>query len=162
MSNFNFIKAEFPQLYVDAIEAEKLVYVSPTSTAVFCRSTFENGVNWLYDHEAKLTRPWRSDLSTLMHEPAFTGLFNRTFFSELNLIRKTGNAAAHGTKITEQDALACLKYLFRFLWFLAIYYGKTTPETQVFDEAWLIWCSLSRLSLPLSFGRDWAWYKAMP
>jgi len=125
----------------------------PTSTAVFCRSTFENGVNWLYDHEAKLTWPWRSDLSTLMHEPAFSGLFNRTFFSELNLIRKTGNAAAHGTKITEQDALACLKYLFRFLRFLAIHYGKTTPETQVFDEAWLIWCSLSRLSLPLSFGR---------
>ena len=135
MSNFDFIKAEFPQLYTDAIEAEKLVFVSPTSTAVFCRSTFENGVNWLYDHDAKLTRPWRSDLSTLMHEPAFTGLFNRTFFSELNLIRKTGNAAAHSTKITEQEALACLKYLFRFLRFLAIYYGKTTPETQVFDEA---------------------------
>jgi type I restriction enzyme R subunit len=135
MSNFDFIKADFPQLYTDAMEAEKLTFISPTSTAVLCRSTFENGVNWLYDHEAKLSRPWRSDLSTLIHEPAFSTLFNRTLFSELNLIRKTGNAAAHGTKISEQDALACLKYLFRFLRFLAIYYGKTTPETQVFDEA---------------------------
>ncbi len=135
MSNFNFINTDFPELYTDAIEAEKLVFISPTSTAVFCRSTFENGVNWLYDHDAKLVRPWRSDLSTLMHEPSFSLLFNRALFAELNLIRKTGNTAAHGTKISEQDALACLKYLFRFLRFLAIYYGKKTPESQVFDEA---------------------------
>lgn len=135
MSNFNFIKTDFPALYADAVEAEKLTFVSPTSTAVFCRSTFENAVNWLYDHDAKLTRPWRSDLSTLMHEPSFNELFNRALFAELTLIRKTGNAAAHGTNISEQDALACLQYLFRFLRFLAIYYGKKPPETQVFDEA---------------------------
>ena len=142
MSNFSFIKTDFPTLYTDAVEAEKLTFISPTSTAVFCRSTFENAVNWLYDHDAKLTRPWRADLSTLMHEHDFRSLFNRTLFAELNLIRKTGNAAAHGNKISQQDALASLKYLFRFLRFLAIYYGRKTPETQVFDEA-LIPTSLS-------------------
>ena len=134
MSNFNFIKTDFPNLYADAVEAEKLTFISPTSTAVFCRSTFENAVNWLYDHDAKLTRPWRADLSTLMHEHDFRSLFNRTLFAELNLICKIGNAAAHGNKISEQDALASLQYLFRFLRFLAIYYGKSTPESQVFDE----------------------------
>ena len=135
MSNFSFIKTDFPTLYVDAVEAEKLTFISPTSTAVFCRSTFENAVNWLYDYDAKLTRPWRADLSTLMHEHDFRSLFNSTLFAELNLIRKTGNAAAHGNKISEQDALASLKYLFRFLRFLAIYYGQKTPESQVFDES---------------------------
>jgi len=145
MSNFNFIKTDFPDLYADAVEAEKLTFISPTSTAVFCRSTFENAVNWLYDHDAKLTRPWRADLSTLMHEHAFRSLFNNTLFNELNLIRKTGNSAAHGNRVSEQDALASLKYLFRFLRFLAIYYGKKTPETQVFDEA-LIPTSLSNTS----------------
>ena len=135
MSNFNFIKTDFPALYTDAVEAEKLTFISPTSTAVFCRSTFENAVNWLYDHDAQLTRPWRADLSTLMHEHAFRSLFNSSLFFELNLIRKTGNAAAHGNKISEQDALASLKYLFRFLQFLAIYYGQSIPETHNFDEA---------------------------
>ncbi len=135
MSNFTFIKSEFPDLYADAIEAEKFTFVSPKATAIFCRSTFENAVNWLYDHDAKLTRPWRADLSTLMHEHAFSSLFSRTLFAELNLIRKTGNAAAHGNKISEQDALACLKYLFRFLRFLAIYYGRKTPDSQLFDES---------------------------
>ena len=134
MSNFTFIEADFPDLYVDAVEAEKLAFISPTSTAVFCRSTFENAVNWLYDHDANLTRPWRSDLSTLMHDHAFRSLFNRALFTELNLIRKTGNTAAYGSNISEQDALASLKYLFRFLRFLAIYYGKNPPESQAFDD----------------------------
>jgi len=91
------------------------------------------------DHDAKLTRPWRADLSTLMHEHTFRSLFNNTLFNELNLIRKTGN------RVSEQDALASLKYLFRFLRFLAIYYGKKAPETQVFDDA-LIPTSLSNTS----------------
>ncbi len=134
MSNFMFVKADFPRLYTDALEAEHLTFTSPTATAIFCRSTFENAVNWLYENDAKLTRPWRADLSTLMHEHCFQSLFNQSFFVELNLIRKTGNAAAHGSKINQQDALASLKYLFRFLRFLVIYYGKKTPETQVFDE----------------------------
>ncbi len=135
MSNFSFIQTDFPALYADALEAEQLTFVSPKAAAIFCRSTLENAINWLYDHDAKLERPWRSDLSTLMHEHAFRTLFNPTLFGELNLIRKTGNLAAHGKKVSQQDALASLKYLFRFLRFLAIYYGESSPPAQVFDEA---------------------------
>ncbi|MCK5867231.1 MAG: DEAD/DEAH box helicase family protein, partial [Mycoplasmataceae bacterium] len=134
MSNFTFIKADFPDLFSDALEAEQLTFVSPKAAAIFCRSTLENAINWVYDHDAKLTRPWRADLSTLMHEHAFRSLFNHTLFGELNLIRKTGNIAAHGKKVSPQDALASLKYLFRFMRYLAIDYGETLPETQVFDE----------------------------
>lgn len=134
MSNFTFVEADFPALFADALEAEQLAFVSPKAAAIFCRSTLENAINWLYDHDAKLTRPWRPDLSTLMHEHEFRSLFNNTMFGELNLIRKTGNIAAHGQKVSQQDALASLKYLFRFLRFLAIYYGKAAPDSQVFDE----------------------------
>ncbi len=135
MSNFTFIQADFPALHADAVEAEQLTFISPKAAVIFCRSTLENAINWLYDHDAKLTRPWRDDLSTLMHEHEFRSLFNHALFGELNLIRKTGNLAAHGKKVSQQDALASLKYLFRFLRHLAIYYGEQTPETQVFDES---------------------------
>ena len=134
MTNFTFIKADFPELFNDAIEAEQLIFISPKASAVLMRSVLENSVNWLYEHDRKLKRPWKSTLSTLMHEHDFQSLFNKNLFGELNLIRKTGNIAAHGGRVNSQDALATLKYLFRFLRFLAIYYGKTTPETQVFDE----------------------------
>ena len=135
MSNFTFIKTDFPTLFNDSSEAEQLTYVSPKAAAIFCRSTLENAINWLYDNDAKLNRPFRADLSTLMHEHEFRSLFAVSLFGELNLIRKTGNLAAHGKPVSQNDALASLKYLFRFLRFLAIYYGKTTPDTQAFDEA---------------------------
>jgi type I restriction enzyme R subunit len=135
MSNFTFIQADFPNLFADALEAEQLTFLAPKAAAIFCRSTLENAINWLYDHDAKLTRPWRADLSTLMHEHAFSSMFNQTLFGELNLIRKTGNIAAHRQKVSQQDALASLKYLFRFLRYLAIYYGEHAPDTQVFDES---------------------------
>ena len=134
MSNFTFIQADFPQLYQDIVEAEQLTYQSPKLAAVLCRSTLENAVNWLYDHDRKLTRPFRADLSTLMHEHEFRSMFNQTLFGELNLVRKIGNLGAHGKPVKQNDALASLKYVFRFLRHLAIYYGKHTPETQVFDE----------------------------
>ncbi len=135
MSNFLFLQADFPQLYVDALEAEQLTFISPKAASIFCRSSLENAVNWLYDNDRTLTRPFRADLNTLLHEHAFQSMFNRTLFAELNLIRKTGNLAAHGKKVNQQDALASLKYLFRFMRHIVIYYGKKTPKSQVFDEA---------------------------
>jgi|TARA_A100001391_G_scaffold99195_1_gene65813 type I restriction enzyme R subunit len=135
VSNFQFLQRDFPALYADAVEAEHFTFSSPKASAIFCRSSLENAINWLYDHERTLSRPWRADLSTLMHEHGFKSLFNNTLFNELNLIRKTGNLAAHGKSVSQQDALASLKYLFRFMRHLAIYYGKSVPDTQIFNEA---------------------------
>ncbi|MDQ7015480.1 MAG: DEAD/DEAH box helicase family protein [Gammaproteobacteria bacterium] len=135
MSNFTFIKADFPSLFEDAQEAEKLTFISASATAIFCRSTLENAINWLYEHDASLQRPWRDDLSTLMHEACFENLFPPTLLREINLLRKTGNLAAHGKRLKSSDGLISLKYLFRFLRHLGLYYGKQTPKEQRFDES---------------------------
>ena len=134
MSNFSFLLADFPALYADAVEAEQHTSASPKAAAIFCRSTLENAINWLYDHDPKLIRPYKPELSTLMYEHCFASQFNQTMLGELHLIRKTGNVAAHGSKVSQQDALASLKYLFRFLRYLVTYYGKQALTTQVFDE----------------------------
>ncbi|KQT36555.1 DEAD/DEAH box helicase family protein [Methylophilus sp. Leaf414] len=134
MSNFSFLIADFPALHTDAVEAEQLTLLSPKAAAIFCRSTLENAINWLYDHDPKLSRPFKSELSALMHEHCFASQFNQTMLGELHLIRKTGNVAAHGNKVSQQDALASLKYLFRFLRYLVTYYDKQAPAPQVFDE----------------------------
>lgn len=134
MSNFSFLLADFPALHADAVEAEQLTLQSPKAAAIFCRSTLENAINWLYDHDPKLNRPFKADLSTLMYEHSFASQFNQTMLGELHLIRKTGNVAAHGGKVSQQDALASLKYLFRFLRYLVTYYGKQALTPQAFDE----------------------------
>ncbi|PPD47445.1 MAG: restriction endonuclease [Methylotenera sp.] len=135
MSNFSFLFADFPALHADAVEAEQLTLLSPKAAAIFCRSTLENAINWLYDHDPKLTRPFKSELSPLMHEHCFASQFNQTMLGELHLIRKTGNVAAHGSKVSQQDALASLKYLYRFLRYLVTYYGKQALTPQAFDES---------------------------
>lgn len=135
MSNFSFLLADFPTLHADAVEAEHLTFVSPKAAAIFCRSTLENAINWLYDNDPKLTRPFKAELSALMYEHCFASQFNQTMLGELHLIRKTGNVAAHGNKVSPQDALASLKYLYRFLRQLVIYYGKQAPAPHVFDES---------------------------
>ncbi|MBL4886034.1 MAG: DUF4145 domain-containing protein [Planctomycetaceae bacterium] len=117
------------------MEAEKLTFVSPAAAAILCRSSLENAVNWLYDHDSSLQRPWRADLSTLLHEQSFREQFPQSLFREINLVRKTGNAAAHGSKIKSGDSLASLKYLFRFMLYLNMYYGKTKPQSKLFDES---------------------------
>ena len=63
MSNFNFLQADFPALYDDAVEAEQLTFASPKAAAILCRSTLENAINWLYNHDAKLIRPFKAELS---------------------------------------------------------------------------------------------------
>ncbi len=90
-----FIKIDFPDLFIDAQEAEQLTFVSPKAAAIFCRSALENAINWLHENDKKSTRPWRTDLSTLLHEHEFRSLFNQTLFGELNLIRKTGATLPH-------------------------------------------------------------------
>lgn len=137
MSNFSFLLADFPALHADAVEAEQLTLLSPKAAAIFCRSTLENAINWLYDHDPKLIRPYKSELSALMHEHCFASQFNQTMLGELHLIRKTGNVAAHGSKVSQQDALASVKYLYRFLRYVATYYGKQTPAPQAFDERFI-------------------------
>ncbi len=134
MSNFSFLLADFPALHADAVEAEQLTLLYPKSAAMNCRSALENAINWLYDHDPKLSRPFKSELSALMHEYCFASQFNQTMLGELHLIRKTGNVAAHGSKVSQQDALASLKYLYRFLRYVATYYGKHTLSPQAFDE----------------------------
>ncbi len=49
MSNFSFTQTDFPDLYADAVGAEQHTFVSPLkAAAIFCRSTLEKVINWLY------------------------------------------------------------------------------------------------------------------
>lgn len=137
MSNFDFIKIDFPQLHKEAVKAEKLVVEYPESSAMYCRSVLENATNWLFENDNKLTRPWKSDLNTLMIVPEFKALFANNLYNEMHLIRKIGNAAVHGKPTRSDDVMAAVKYLFRFLRFVAIFYGKNTPENLVFDETFI-------------------------
>jgi type I restriction enzyme R subunit len=135
MSNFSFLKTqEWRHIYQDAAEAEKLVLISPKAASILCRSALELGVQWLYENEYSLAYPYDRSLSSLIHQPEFKELLPIGMFTELNLLRKLGNNAAHGKNTTSEDALITLKYLFRFLSFIGVYYSDHEIVAPVFSE----------------------------
>ena len=137
MSNFSFLKEEFLQLYYEAVIAEKYTFIAPKYAALQCRITLELGINWLYDNDVDIQRPYDTTLSALLHHSDFRDTVNRIMFQELNLVRKIGNNAAHGKKVSDKEALISLRSIFRFASYISKYYSETNPEIPVFTEAFI-------------------------
>ena len=123
MSNFQFLHKEWPDIFREAKEAEVLTLTSPKASVLIARSTLEKTVQWLYHNDEYLKWPYDTRLTKLIHEQCFIDILKPSMFREINLIRLTGNNAAHGKAISHDQSIACIKYLFRFLSFLGLYYG---------------------------------------
>lgn len=135
MSNFNFLKHEWPYIFKEANEAERLTFTSPKACTIICRSAMEKAIQWLYANDPDLKEPYNNTLSSLMHEQCFKDILKPSMFYEINLIRKTGNNAAHGNSIKTKESLITIKNLYRFLSYLASYYAEEEPSITPFDES---------------------------
>ncbi len=124
MSNFQFLHKEWPALFREAKEAEQLTLTSPKASVMIARSALEKTVQWLYQNDEELQWPYDTKLSSLIHEQCFREIIKPSMFREINLIRLTGNNAAHGKAITHDQSIASIKNLFRFLSFLGLYYSE--------------------------------------
>lgn len=135
MSNFQFLQKEWPAIYKEAREAEELTLTSPKASTMIARSALEKTIQWLYQHDSYLEWPYDTKLAALMHEQCFREIIKPSIFREINLIRLTGNSAAHGKSITQDQSIVSIKNLFRFMSFLGVYYGDTNIQVPVFDMA---------------------------
>lgn len=133
MSNFQFLQQEWPAIFKEAKEAEQLTLTSPKASAIIARSSLEKAVQWLYDNDEVLERPYDTKLSSLIHEQCFREIIKPSMFREINLIRLNGNAAAHGKSITHDQSIASIKNLFRFLSFLGLYYSEHEITLPTFN-----------------------------
>jgi len=133
MSNFHFLHKEWPAIFKEAKESEQLTLTSPKASVMIARSALEKAVQWLYQHDEELEFPYDTKLSSLIHEQCFRDIIKPTMFSEINLIRLTGNNAAHGKSITHDQSIASIKNLFRFLSFLSIYYSEEEIDIPTFN-----------------------------
>ncbi|MCB1156077.1 MAG: DEAD/DEAH box helicase family protein [Leptospiraceae bacterium] len=130
MSNFVFLQSAWPTIFAEAKEAERLALLSPKASAILARSALELAVNWMYDHDKKLTRPYSDNLSALIFDANFQEIIRPARLSrEIELIRRYGNSAAHGSSITEEHSIVSVKNLFRFLGAFHFCYSlqKTRP-----------------------------------
>ena len=121
MSNFQFLHKEWPAIFREANEAEKLTLTSPKASAMIARSALEKTVEWLYQNDEDLEWPYDTKLSSLIHERCFRDILKPSMFREINLIRLTGNNAAHGKVVSHDQSIASIKNLFRFFIILGVF-----------------------------------------
>ncbi|CAL2087009.1 Type I site-specific deoxyribonuclease [Tenacibaculum sp. 190524A02b] len=135
MTNFNFLQNEFPEIYQEAIKAEEYTFKEPKFGALQCRTVLELGVKWMYHNDTEFTLPHDTSLNSLLHHTSFRHSVRPSMFKELNLVRKIGNNAAHGKKVSTSQSLAALKGVFSFCVYLSKYYSETNPTIDAFEEA---------------------------
>ncbi|WBB73792.1 DEAD/DEAH box helicase family protein [Micromonospora sp. WMMD1128] len=130
MSNFEFLRAEWPELRDEALRAERLAVADPRGSCFYARRTLELALGWLYDADATLTRPYRNDLSAKIHEPTLRNLVGTAIQAKMNVIRKQGNRAVHERMaVTTKESVPVLRELFHVTYWIARHY--TRDQSQV-------------------------------
>lgn len=136
MSQFAFLRAEWPDLYDAASKAEALAYPDARTACFYARRGLELLVHWLYKHDAALKLPYQDNLSALIHEPTFKTTVGVAVFNKAVLINRLGNQAVHGNRPVQQfDAMTAVRELFHVTYWLAHTYarGVKPPPGLAFD-----------------------------
>ena len=71
MSQFAFLKDEFPDIFAHAARAENFAHSDPRAAAFYGRLALETAVNWLFRHDRTLKDPFEPTLAAHLAEPTF-------------------------------------------------------------------------------------------
>ena len=139
MTNFDFLTSEpqFNTFSSVAVSAEKILHIDPAACVINCRRAMEFAIKWMYSVDKELEMPYQDKLHSLMTNEDFRAIVGDDLWRRIELIRKKGNTAAHGSgKITKEQAMLCLENLFIFLDFVACCYGSEYEQRE-FDKSLL-------------------------
>jgi type I restriction enzyme R subunit len=138
MSNFAFLRSEWPAIHEAAAKAEAAVYSDPRTACFYARRTLELLVSWAYKSDSALHLPYQDNLSALLHEPTFKAAVGEAVFMKTQVITRQGNQAVHSHRaIQESDALTSVRELFHVGYWLARTYarGPRPAPGLAFDSA---------------------------
>lgn len=138
MSHFQFLSAEWKDLYEAAVKAESTAIADPRTSCFYARRALELAVTWAYKFDSALKMPYQDSLSTLIHEPTFKQTAGEAVFSKAKVIVSLGNRAVHSHRdIPQTDSVQAVKELFHFCyWFARLYARGKKPDAQLaFNEA---------------------------
>jgi len=124
-SNFQWPKAEWPDLFESASKAEALAFADARTACFYSRRTLEQAVHWLYKHDPALKLPYQEHLSALIHEPTFRDAVGPAVFAKARVLKELGNLAVHSHKPVRQlDAITATRELSHFCFWLARTYAR--------------------------------------
>jgi len=133
-SNFHFLTGPWSPFAATATEAEQNALLRPAYAAILCRKSAEQWVHWLYENDPDLELPYDSSFNALIHQHEFKALVAPEMFQHLDLIRKSGNTAAHARHTLQAgEALLVVKKLHRLARWVVRLYSEETPDIPEFD-----------------------------
>lgn len=149
MSNFDFLKQNkiFNNFSESCIEAENGIGLNTVTCSILCRRALELGVKWLYANDNDLRIPYQNNLSALVHDITFKNIIDEKLLKQIEYIIKLGNYAVHNNKkISREEAILALRYLYNFMQWIAYCYSDNFEEKE-FDETILPTQSLNILTV---------------
>ncbi len=136
-ANFDFLQgqAEYALFAPACMEAERVLAASPAMAAVGSRKALELAVKWVYAADNTIKMPYRDNLQSLIHEPAFRFAMDHQTWGKLPYIIKLGNLAVHTEKaIGRSEAILSLSALFEFIQWLDYCYGSNYEERKFSED----------------------------
>lgn len=136
MSNFDFLKQSkiFNNFSEACCEAENGIGLNTVTCSILCRRALELGVKWLYANDNDLRIPYNDNLSALVHDITFKNIIDEKLLKQIEYVIKLGNFAVHNNKkISREEAILSLRYLYNFMQWIAYCYSDNYIEKE-FDE----------------------------
>lgn len=147
MSNFGFIRTEWPSVFSDCARAESYVFSDPRTACIYARRSIEQLITHLYA-VLDIPTPYRTDLSARINDSEFKSVAGHVIHQKLNLIRNLGNTAVHKDTSVDANASAkALNELYLIVIWASFNYSRVPNDVPVgtqFDP------ELARRSAPLS------------
>ena len=137
-SNFDFIRAEWPQTHADCARAEGYLTSDPRTACIYARRAAEQLVGLIYDVD-RLPLPYKNDLAARINQAEFRNRVGVGIGQKLNLIRSLGNKAVHDTQpVPPRAAVDVLRELHHVVVWTAFRYSTnpaSVPTGAVFDPS---------------------------
>ena len=137
MSNFDFLKQNklFNNFSDSCIEAENGLGLNTVTCSILSRRALELAVKWLYANDNDLIIPYQDNISALVHDITFKNIIDEKLFKQIKYVIKLGNFAVHNNKkISREEAVLSLRYLYNFMQWIAYCYSDEFEEKE-FDES---------------------------
>lgn len=129
MTNFGFLRVEWPDLFEEAVRAERIAIVDPRASCFYARRCLELSLNWLFDADDTLRPPYKDDLAARLAEPTLVNLVGPGIRTKMDLIRRVGNQAVHRVQAVEPHvSLRVVAELFHVMYWIARRYTRSEED----------------------------------
>ena len=130
-SQYALIASQWPELHAEAVRVEQFALSDPRTSCFYARRTIELLVEWVYDNDSQLERPFAAQtLAELMYARVFCDLAGEQM-RRFRLLKDLGNKAVHRTDpIRVGDAVLAARELFQVLRWFALSYGRDQQRVR--------------------------------